>query len=286
MTISLSRAPSPELMSLKAAATILRRPRGVPSIPPLSVRLSGVRAASTQLAAYRELCGFADSRTLPITFPHIMAAGLLLHLLTQPGFPLPLLGLVHLRNRIEQLRGIGTGEALDIELRVGEARQVRLGLEFDLITEVQIEGELVWREVMTTLYRLPAPRSASSPPPPPAAQLADYLPFTAPADIGRRYAAVGKDYNPIHLAPLSARLFGFKRHIAHGMWSLAHCAALLAERLETEPRLLEVAFRQPLFLPGRATLKFAHAVGVSQAGIDFELLSARDGKVHLQGGLR
>ena len=285
MTVSLSRAPSSELMSLKAAATILRRPKGVPSIPPLSVRLNGARASSSQLSAYRELCGFADSRTLPITFPHIMAAGLLLHLLTQPEFPLPLLGLVHLRNRIEQLRGIGTGEALDIELRLDAAREVRLGLEFDLITEVSVDGERVWREVMTNLYRLPAPKSASSPPPA-GAQLADYLPFTAPADIGRRYAAVGKDYNPIHLTPLSARLFGFKRHIAHGMWSLARCAALLSERLETEPRLLEVAFRQPLFLPGRATLKFAHAVGVSQAGIDFELLSARDGKVHLQGALR
>lgn len=286
MTDSLSQLPSSELMSLKAAGTLLRRPKGKPSIPPLSVRLAGMHARADQLAAYREVCGFSDSRHLPITFPHIMAASLLLHMLTRPEFPLPLLGLVHVRNRIEQLRAIGTGETLDFDLRLDTAREVRQGLEFDVITDVSVDGEPVWREVMTTLYRLPAPKSQSKPPVPPAAQLVDYLPFEAPADIGRRYAAIGKDYNPIHLAPLPAKLFGFKRHIAHGMWSMARCAALLSDRLDGAPRLLEVAFRQPLFLPGRATLKFSPLGGEGGPGLDFELLSPRDAKVHLHGVLR
>src|SRR5690606_27337524 len=139
----LSHLPSSEMMSLKAAGTLLRRPKGKPSIPPLSVRLAGQRARADQLAAYREVCGFGDSRLLPITFPHIMAASLLLHLLTQPGFPLPLLGLVHVRNRIEQFRGIGSGEALDFDLRVDAAREVRQGLEFDVLTDVSVDGEPV-----------------------------------------------------------------------------------------------------------------------------------------------
>lgn len=286
MTATLSRSPSTAALTLKAAGTMLRRPQGKPTIPALAARLAGQRAPADQLAAYRELCGFADSRTLPITFPHIMAAGVLMHLLTQPEFPLPLMGLVHVRNRISQLRGIGSGEALDFDLRIGETREVRQGLEFDLLTTVSVDGEEVWREVMTTLYRIPGPKSPSQPPPAPAAQLVEYLPFRAPADIGRRYAAVGKDFNPIHLTPLTAKLFGFPRHIAHGMWSVAHCAALLADRLGHEPRQLDVSFRQPLLLPGRAALKFTHSSSAGQAGLDFELLSARDGKVHLQGVLR
>ena len=44
-------------------------------------------------------------------------------------------------------------------------------------------------------------------------------------DIGRRYAAVCGDLNPIHLYPLSAKAFGFPRAIAHGMWSLARCVS-------------------------------------------------------------
>jgi acyl dehydratase len=51
------------------------------------------------------------------------------------------------------------------------------------------------------------------------------------ADVGRRYAQVSGDYNPIHLHPLSARLFGFKRPIAHGWWLLARSLAELDDEV-------------------------------------------------------
>lgn len=40
-------------------------------------------------------------------------------------------------------------------------------------------------------------------------------------DTGLRFAAVVSDYNPIHLYPATAKLFGFKRPIAHGMFVAA-----------------------------------------------------------------
>ena len=46
-----------------------------------------------------------------------------------------------------------------------------------------------------------------------------------PGDLGRRYAAVSGDRNPIHLYALTAKAFGFPRQIAHGMWSKARCLA-------------------------------------------------------------
>lgn len=85
--------------------------------------------------------------------------------------------------------------------------------------------------------------------------------------------------NPIHLSPLSARLFGYPRAIAHGMWSLARCAALLEPQLAGSPTRLDAAFKQPLFLPGRIALK--HQAGAQ--GIDFSLLSRNADKVHLVG---
>ena len=45
--------------------------------------------------------------------------------------------------------------------------------------------------------------------------------FVANTDTGRRYAAISGDYNPIHLSTISAKMFGFKTAIAHGMWTLA-----------------------------------------------------------------
>ena len=44
-------------------------------------------------------------------------------------------------------------------------------------------------------------------------------------DLGRRYAAVSGDFNPIHLSPATSRLFGFRRPIIHGMWTHARALA-------------------------------------------------------------
>ncbi len=290
MNTRLACMPSVPSLYLKAATTILRRPKDRLELPALGVEVSKVRVSGLQLANYRSICGFADSHHLPISFPHVMAAPLHMQLLTHAEFPLPLLGLVHVRNRISQRRGLGSGESFDFEVRLGESREVRQGLEFDILTSVRVDGEEVWSEVMTTLFRMGRPKQPAARPPPEqtAARLSEYVAVDAPADIGRRYAAVGKDFNPIHLTPLTARLFGFKRHIAHGMWSLAHCAALLAERVDGDPRRLDVQFRQPLFLPGRAALKFGYrsSAGDHRDGIEFVLLASYGDKIHLTGVLR
>src|SRR5207253_10898170 len=84
------------------------------------------------------------------------------------------------------------------------------------------------------------------------------LPPTAiwrvPASTGRRYAAVSGDVNPIHLNPLAARLFGFRRAIAHGMWLKARCVAALEGRLPDALTAI-VEFKSPLLLP--STVGFA-----------------------------
>ena len=283
MSPTLTQMPSAEALYLKAATTLFKHPRGRPVFPALDARVEQVAVEARHLADYRSVCGFQESDTLPITFPHVMAGALHLQMMTAAAFPVPLLGLVHIRNRIEQDRALSADARYDVQVTLGEARDVRQGIEFDLLTRFEIGGEAVWREVSTILYRLPAPKSSAGGKPAPApSPLAEYQAFEAPNDIGRRYASVGKDYNPIHLAPLPAKLFGFKRHIAHGMWSVARCAALLEPKLGAAPRLLDVQFKQPLFLPGRVALKH-RKLG---AEIEYTLLSRHSDKVHLTGTLR
>lgn len=283
MTEVLQQIPDAQRLSLKAAGTLIKKPRGEPALPALEVRVEDVSADAGHLADYAAICGFDAIEHLPITFPHVMAGALHLHLMTQKRFPFPLLGLVHIRNEIRQARPLTADEHFNLDVRIGAARPVRQGIEFDLLTEASVDGEAIWHETSTMLHRRPPPKSATMPrPPPPPAPLAEYRSFEAPTDIGRRYAKVGRDYNPIHLAPWTAKLFGFKRHIAHGMWSAARCAAALESELDRVPRELSVQFRQPLFLPGRLALKFTR----DDAGIDFSLLSARSDKTHLTGVLR
>ena len=62
------------------------------------------------------------------------------------------------------------------------------------------------------------------------------------------------DVNPIHLHSLSARLFGFKRAIAHGWWTTGRCAAALDVDAAVAGRRLEIAFRRPVLLPSAPIL--------------------------------
>lgn len=282
MSEVLTALPTPTSLFLNSARSMSRKPSAKPQLPALSVQIADVRADAARLAAYNAVCGFENSEFLPITYPQILVWSLQMYLLAKPEFPLPMPGLVHLRNHTEQVRRLRTDESFDVVTRVGESREVRTGLEFDLVTEFSSAGAVVSRSVMTTLFRIPGPKGHTKPPAAPMPQLSEYRSFDAPADQGRRYAKVSGDYNPIHLYPLTAKLFGFPRAIAHGMWSLARIAALLDRELGATPSTLDVQFKQPLLLPGKVALKFQRQNGA----IDFALLARNSDKVHLTGSLR
>lgn len=284
MTITLQKLPSSLSLYLGAAGTAQRKPKGKVTLPNLEARLENVRVDAKQLAGYNKVCGFRDSDLLPITFPQVMVAGLHMHLMMQPQFPFALLGLVHLRNSIVQQRPLRADETYSVMVKIGESREIRIGLEFDLITEFSLGDDVLYRAVTTILYRSATGTKGGAKPRPEAVEsvLSEYLSFDAPADTGRRYAAVGKDYNPIHLWAATAKLFGFPRAIAHGMWSLARCAALTQDNLGHEPIELHVQFKQPLLLPGKVAVKYNIAAGV----VNFALLARNAGKTHLTGSLR
>ena len=99
-----------------------------------------------------------------------------------------------------------------------------------------------------------------------------------PGDLGRRYAAVSGDHNPIHLYGVTAKAFGFPRQIAHGMWSKARCLAALDGRLP-DAVTVEVAFKKPILLPG--TVAFGSTR--TGEGYAFSLTNPKSGAPHLLG---
>lgn len=266
----------------RAAFSATRRSSGPVSIPEWSAHVAGISFDRKHLADYNALCGFRRREAVPLTYPQALATPLFLYLMTQPGFPIPLMGLVHVRNAVEQRREIAADETLDLLIRLAGSREVRTGLEIDLLIELrETNDDVLWRATMTVLKRRKMTEGGKAPAPE-ESPLAQYLSLDAPADIGRRYARLSQDYNPIHLFAATAKLFGFPRAIAHGLWSAARTLALLEGRLGVTPRIYDVQFRQPLLLPGRAALRFTQ----EPTRIDFALLDARGGKVHLNGTLR
>ncbi|MGC8121025.1 MaoC family dehydratase [Marinobacter sp. VGCF2001] len=250
-------------------------------IPPLEAHLLGVATHTPELTDYRTVCDFPQGSRLPITWPHILAFPLHLKLLTETAFPLPLLGLVHLRNSITQHRPLACGENLDLRVIIDHSRHTDRGLEFDLITEARAAGRLVWEETSTNLFREAAPGKSGAKPRP----AIETLPFSeeipAPENLGRRYAKVSGDRNPIHLHALSARAFGFPRAIAHGMWSKARSLATLEKQADWKdgPVRASCQFKKPLLLPGSALLNWR----TGGESWDYQLLNTKGNAPYLTG---
>jgi acyl dehydratase len=284
MNLVLERMPDVTSLSLKALGSFRRKPRPEVELPRMSVSIGTFQFDAALLRAYREICGFPEGGAVPITYPQVQAIGLQMHLLTRPEFPLPLVGLVHLKNHIRQERELSPDESLGLSVGVIGHKTTERGLEFELeTTATDASGRVVWTAIATVLHRGKASgKKKPSAPREEESRLSEYREIEAPSDIGRRYGKIAGDMNPIHLYPFTAKLLGFDRHIAHGMWTLARSCALVQPLLGRAPRELEVQFRQPLFLPGRAALRF----GPDGDGYAFALIGRDSGKTHLNGKVR
>lgn len=253
------------------------------TIAPIRACVADVQARPAHLARYRDVCGFADADTLPGTYPHVWALPLQMAVMTHKRFPLKLLGLVHVRNEIVQHRPAEVHESFELLVHVQGHRDARAGLEFDLVTTLRDDaGAKVWEEISTMLSRRQRGergRRARRAPDAPLPDHAHRVRWDVPANIGRRYARVAGDYNPIHLSAASARLFGFRQAIATGMWLKARVAAELEPQLAASGYRLQVAFRKPVPLPGVVSLGY----GLGAQGADFALMDASGQVVHLQG---
>ena len=214
-----------------------------------------------QVAAYRKVCGFTDSPILPATYPHILAFGLQMQLLTDSNFPFPLLGLIHLNNRIRIHRPLGGVSELSISVHTQNLKPHPKGATFELVTSVEDSLGLLWEAESRMLCRgVKLEGDAEEHTEPCPTQVHELTRWKAPADIGRRYARVSGDYNPIHLSALTAKLFGFPQAIAHGLWNKARTLAALSEHLPAANIEIDVEFKKPVRLPGDVTL-LASAAG-------------------------
>jgi acyl dehydratase len=284
MTVARTVLDTPPAMpALFARAAFTARGRGG-DLPDTRLAREGVAVDPDDVAGYARVCRFPLADTLPVTFPHVLTFPLQVALMADRSFPLALPGLVHVRNVIDVVRPIGTDEALDLEVWAERFATHRSGATVDLCASVSAGGAEVWRGRSTYLAR-----GATAPEGAPAADVDVAVgevermaaQWRVPEDAGRRYAKVSGDVNPIHLSGLSAKAFGFKRAIAHGMWVQARALAALSGRLPGA-LTVDVAFRKPLFLPSTVVLATA-PVG---DGWDLAVRNAASDTEHLIGTVR
>lgn len=260
-TVELTTVPSlPAIYSAAArgaATRKLTRTAAAPgTLPDTRYRLRGVVPPAHRLTDYQHLVGEPAADRLPACFVHVLSFPVAMALMASREFPLPLMGMVHLSNRIDQFAPIVLGESIDFDVHASDLAAHHRGTEVRITASASVSGEVRWRGESMYLAkgvflggtgRLETGARPEFTPPEPTGS------WNLPADIGRRYAAVSGDFNPIHLSSVSARALGFKRAIAHGMYLSARAVAATGVR-SWDSMTQTVSFGSPALIPGRVAL--------------------------------
>jgi acyl dehydratase len=276
-TISMEQMPSLPLLLGKAAFKSGTYRLG-DVLPKLEVRVGQLQLDSDHVQRYRDVCGFTSNR-IPATYLFVIAFPLFIRIMLDKNFPLRAMGQVHLRNKITMHRPIPIDCPLSVCASVGSADLTSRGLEWNIDTTVEANGQLVWSSQSTFLHRCntpikPQPIVKTSP-------SGNSQQWSFSADMGRRYAWISGDFNPIHLTNISAKVLGFKRAIAHGMYSKARCLAALDSMIPDAGYSVDVSFGKPLFLP--STVQFFSQQ--SNSSHQFSVTNSTGSQMHLEGAI-
>ncbi|ALE05975.1 dehydratase [Arthrobacter sp. ERGS1:01] len=295
----LSEMPSLSKLYVNAAATAARqrllRATPVVALPARAVEVRGVSADLAKLTAFAHLMGKPARDVLPSGYIHALAFPVAMSVMVQEDFPLPLLGMIHLRNQVQHFAQIHFTDVLRIRSWARDLAGHRSGTQVQLVVEVCTDDgtDVLWRGVSTYLAKgvflpgLDKPATPSAPgerpvfsPPPPTAQ------WQLGVDTGRAYAAVSGDFNPIHLSVLSAKALGLRRSIAHGMYAAARVVGDIGS-----PKPVgfswDISFDSPIFLPATVSLHIADSLADDGAwlGSEFTAWNARSTRAYFHGSV-
>lgn len=257
-----------------------KKTKGERKLPQVEYVVDAYRVDHEHLKSYNTICGYKNNGYVPATYLAVISQSLQMQMMTQEPFPFALLGLVHIRNVVRQIRKIGVNEIIELSCKFGELKPHDKGLQFDFITQAKVGNEVVMEGLTTYLSRQKtsgeaAPKSKETAEP-------DYQvngEWSVAENTGRRYALVSGDFNLIHIHAITAKAFGFKQAIAHGMWSKAKALSNihLPDAYEAD-----VSFKLPMFLPSNVEFLTASV----KNGTQFLIRNSKSHKPHVAGTVK
>lgn len=250
--------------------------------------MNNVLLDRNRILEYCRVCGFdtENNNTIPMSYLQTLFIGLLGRYITSDFFPFNPLGLIQIYQSFEQKCGLGFDEPLQLSCALAQVRKTQKGIETDFILQASSSKKVVWQGTSRYLSRIKGKKKKKH------KKADDHFLETAeiiriPAGTGRKYATVSGDFNPHHLYPVLAKMFGFKTAIAHGMFSLARVLASLEKKIHFENRAkVEAHFKLPVFMPAVTALGYEITQDdENQQQIRFELRDDKKGLPHLKGKL-
>lgn len=252
---------------------------------PMTVRQRGLRLSAEHVDAYREVCGYrAQPGSVPLPYPEMHFTPLIAEAVVSSRFPFSPLGLIHTAQRLELHAPLRPGDEVVATTELEELRATPRGYELDFSMTVERGGQKAWSGLATLLSRSSATRSGKSHNRTAASGgEREGFEIEVPGDTGVRYARVSGDYNPHHLWWFTARPLGYRRPIAHGMWTLARVLSEVLGALDEDaPVEATAAFKRPLLMPSQIRIE-AEQLTPSVPEVQFAARDARTGAPHLVG---
>jgi len=254
------------------------------TIPPFEVIVAKADSKE-RLPQFEKITGFArDSKEIPVSFPYALSLSIFAGVLSHSTYPLkPMAGIIHMKQTILQLRPILKNESISKRGIFTAGKNTERGTEIDAITEVYQNNSVEESNLIglgVSSFLILKKRGAQQ-----EDSLNDRLPVTRTANFsvrentGRQYAAGSGDYNPWHMYNFLAKLFGFRRAIAQGFWSLSKSLAEMQDHLPKYPIKMEVEWRKPIFMPSK--VKLTERMSEDRNTIQFELHSEDGQHLHL-----
>lgn len=294
-TVELAEVPSLSRLYVAAAAAAARnrmsKDQAPAQLPNVRHEVGSVPVDVGRLTQYQHLLHEPARDAVPSGFIHALAFPVAMNVMTAEDFPLPLLGMIHLSNHVEHYRQVLFTERLDISAWPQNMTGHRAGTQMEMAVEVKASGDLVWRAVSTYLAKgvhLPGLDTVSGTkgaredftPPPPTAK------WRLGVGVGRSYAAVSGDFNPIHLSGITAKALGMRQSIAHGMY-LASRVLASARPDGVEAFNWDIEFAAPVFLPATVALsvKDSDESRESFSGTDYVAWNPKSARKHFSGSV-
>lgn len=222
-------------------------------------------------------------------YVQVLSLPMQLDMMTQFPFPFKALGLVHIGNKINVIKLPKSNASLDLNTYFGNVYAHKRGIVFELHSEAcednavavkatsyylarssqerplglqtfkesmlvsskrvhQVSGEKAKGKIEEKQQGYAEQRIEDS-----NQTTLDFEEF-----VGRKYAKVSGDYNPIHLWPTTSRLFGFDKAIAHGMYSHAKALSVIARMPQyniENSHCISAVFKHAIELPNSSVLQ-------------------------------
>jgi len=260
-TIAFESLPRLPILYLKAG--IKRNAKQLNSLPELALKVSGFKINRNQLSNYLSTFEYESTTLVPAPFLYLATQAIQLYLLTLPEFPLSPAGLVHLGVKLEQTNELPPEWQGDVVMSIINQRHSRKGLVLDIESRFE-NGVGTVCLTITSTYLARAVKVRNDDALPKLVHFDEELlnsgrasesGFSVGRHAGKRYARLSGDYNPIHLYGWSAKMFGFKLPIIHGLYMVSKAYSELYKQHKILPLEGAFQFKSPLYLPGKADLR-------------------------------